>query len=71
MGSIKDLLGLIPGIGAKIKQLTIDESIFKRYMAMIDSMTPAERSRPELIDMSRRRRIANGAGVSTGDVAPC
>jgi signal recognition particle subunit SRP54 len=69
MGSIKDLLGLIPGIGAKIKQLTIDESIFKRYMAMIDSMTPAERSRPELIDMSRRRRIANGAGVSTGDVA--
>jgi signal recognition particle subunit SRP54 len=68
MGSIKDLLGLIPGVGAKFKALNVDESIFRRYQAMISSMTKGERSRPELIDMSRRRRIANGSGSSTHDV---
>ena len=68
MGSIKDLLGLIPGIGAKFKQLDIDESIFNKYTAIIQSMTTYERQRPDLIDMSRRRRIANGSGSSTNDV---
>jgi len=68
MGSIKDLLGLIPGIGSKFKQLNVDESIFNRYMAIISSMTAYERSRPDCIDMSRRRRIANGSGVTTNDV---
>jgi len=68
MGSIKDLLGLIPGVGAKFKQLNVDETIFRRYMAIIGSMTVYEKARPDLIDMSRRRRIANGSGVTTNDV---
>jgi len=68
MGSIKDILGMIPGIGAKFSGLNVDESIFRRYSAMISSMTGHERSRPELIDMSRRRRIAHGSGTSTSDV---
>ena len=69
MGSIKDLLLEFRVLARKSKQLTIDESVFKRYMAIIDSMTPDERKRPDLIDMSRRRRIANGSGVSTADVS--
>jgi signal recognition particle subunit SRP54 len=68
MGSIKDLLGMIPGIGAKFSGLNVDESIFRKYGAMISSMTPGERARPDLIDMSRRRRIAHGSGSSTNDV---
>jgi signal recognition particle subunit SRP54 len=68
MGSIKDLLGMIPGIGGKFSGLNIDESIFRKYTAMINSMTQSERQRPELIDMSRRRRIAHGSGSSTNDV---
>jgi len=68
MGSLKDLLGLIPGVGAKFKQLNVDESIFRKYQAIIGSMTGHERSRPDLIDMSRRRRIANGSGTSTHEV---
>ncbi len=68
MGSLKDLLGLIPGVGAKFKNLSVDESVFKRYRAIISSMTGGERTRPDLVDMSRRRRIANGSGTSTNDV---
>ncbi|TVR44149.1 MAG: signal recognition particle protein [Planctomycetota bacterium] len=68
MGSIKDLLGMIPGVGAKFKALNVDESIFKRYMSIISSMTQYEKQHPDLIDMSRRRRIANGSGSSTADV---
>ena len=62
MGSIKDLLGMIPGVGAKFKSLNVDETIFKRYMSIISSMTRYEKEHPNLIDMSRRRRIANGSG---------
>jgi signal recognition particle subunit SRP54 len=68
MGSIKDIIGLIPGIGAKFQGMNIDESIFKKYSVIIGSMTGMERTRPELIDMSRRRRIAHGSGTSTNDV---
>nr|MBA3847758.1 signal recognition particle protein [Planctomycetota bacterium] len=68
MGSIKDLLGLIPGVGSKFKSLNVDESIFKKYQSIISSMTPGERARPDLVDMSRRRRVANGSGSSTNDV---
>ncbi len=68
MGSIKDILGMIPGIGAKFSGLNVDESIFRKYGAMISSMTANERARPDLIDMSRRRRIAHGSGSSTNDV---
>ncbi len=68
MGSIKDLLGLIPGIGSKFAGLNVDESIFRKYQSIIGSMTKGERARPELVDMSRRRRIAQGSGTSTNDV---
>jgi signal recognition particle subunit SRP54 len=68
MGSIKDIIGLIPGIGAKFSGLNVDESIFRKYSAIISSMTGHERGRPDLIDMSRRRRIAHGSGTSTNDV---
>jgi len=68
MGSLKDLLGMIPGVGAKFKQLDVDESIFRKYSAIISSMTAYERQKPDLIDMSRRRRIANGSGSSTHEV---
>jgi len=68
MGSLKDLLGLIPGVGAKFKGLNVDEAVFKRYRSIISSMTQHEKGRPDLVDMSRRRRIANGSGTSTNDV---
>lgn len=68
MGSIKDLLGMIPGVGSKFKSLNVDESVFRRYTAMISSMTATEKARPEMIDMNRRRRIANGSGTSTNEV---
>ncbi|MCK6490087.1 MAG: signal recognition particle protein [Planctomycetes bacterium] len=69
MGSLKDLLGLIPGIGAKFSAVNIDETIFKKYQVIIGSMTKHERSRPDLIEMSRRRRIAMGSGTTTNDVS--
>lgn len=68
MGSLKDLLGMIPGVGSKFKQLNVDESVFRRYQSIIGSMTTHERTRPDLVDMSRRRRIAHGSGVSTNEV---
>ncbi|MBA3937724.1 MAG: signal recognition particle protein [Planctomycetes bacterium] len=68
MGSIKDILGMIPGIGAKFAGLNVDESIFRKYGAIISSMTSSERARPDLIDMSRRRRVAHGSGTTTNDV---
>ncbi len=69
MGSLKDLLGLIPGLGSKFAGMNFDESIFRTYDVVIKSMTPYERSRPDLIDLKRRRRIAMGAGRSINDVA--
>lgn len=68
MGSMKDLMGMIPGVGAKFSQLNVDESVFKRSISMINSMTRWERQHPELIEMSRRRRIAMGSGTTTHDV---
>ncbi len=68
MGNMKDLLGMVPGIGNKIKDLDIDNDSFKGIEAMINSMTPDERSNPDLIDGSRRRRIARGAGKDISEV---
>lgn len=68
MGNMKDLLGMIPGVGGKIKDLDINDDSFKGIEAMINSMTPAERADPDLIDASRRRRIAKGAGKELQDV---
>ena len=59
---------MIPGVGAKFSQLNVDESVFKRSISMINSMTRWERQHPELIEMSRRRRIAMGSGTTPHDV---
>lgn len=68
MGSLKDLLGMIPGLGKAVKDLDISDDAFKGIEAMINSMTPAERADPDLIEGSRRKRIAKGAGKDIQDV---
>ncbi|MBL0233341.1 MAG: signal recognition particle protein [Chitinophagaceae bacterium] len=68
MGNMKDLLGMIPGVGGKIKDLDINDESFKGIEAMINSMTPAERADPDLIDGSRKKRIAAGSGRDLQEV---
>lgn len=67
MGSVKDLLGMIPGMG-KLKDVEINEDAFKHIEAIIRSMTPKERSNPSVIDGSRKKRIAMGSGQSLEEV---
>jgi signal recognition particle subunit SRP54 len=62
MGSMKDLMGMIPGMGKAMKGVEMDDDAFKYIEAIIYSMTPAERERPELLNNSRRKRIAAGSG---------
>ncbi len=68
MGSMKDLMGMIPGVGKAMKDIDIQEDAFKHIEAMIHSMTPKERSKPSIIDIKRRKRIANGSGRKIEDV---
>ena len=68
MGNVKDLLGMIPGMGASLKDLDIDNDSFKPIESIIFSMTPKERERPEIIDPSRKKRIAGGSGTSVQEV---
>lgn len=68
MGNVKDLMGMIPGMGKAIKDVDIDDDAFKHIEAIIHSMTPEERSNPKLIDGGRRRRIAQGSGTSVQEV---
>ncbi len=68
MGNIKDLMGMIPGVGKQIKDLDIDDNAFKSVEAIIYSMTPYERSHPEIINGSRRQRIAKGSGTNIQEV---
>ncbi|HKL89520.1 MAG TPA: hypothetical protein VJ884_10995, partial [Salinibacter sp.] len=68
MGSIKDLMGMIPGVGNKISDLDVDEDAFKHIEAIIQSMTPEERSNPDILNGLRRRRIARGSGTEVRDV---
>ncbi|NNF03357.1 MAG: signal recognition particle protein [Rhodothermales bacterium] len=68
MGSMQDLLGMIPGIGRQIKDADIDEGAFRQIEAIIQSMTVEERRQPDVINGSRRRRIAQGSGVQVRDV---
>jgi len=68
MGNMKDLMGMIPGVGKAIKNLDIDDDAFKGIEAIISSMTPAERSNPTLMNGSRRKRIAEGSGTTVMDV---
>ncbi|MFC5410553.1 signal recognition particle protein [Larkinella bovis] len=68
MGNIKDLIGMIPGMGKMMKDVDIDNDSFKPIEAIIGSMTPKERERPEIIDGNRKKRIANGSGTSIQEV---
>lgn len=68
MGNIKDLLGMIPGVGKAIKDIDIDDASFAKIEAIILSMTPAERNNPDLMNGTRRKRIADGSGNSIQDV---
>jgi signal recognition particle subunit SRP54 len=68
MGDIKDLVSMIPGVGKAMKDVEIDENAFKPIEAMIKSMTQEERSNPDIISGSRRRRIAAGSGTSIQEV---
>jgi signal recognition particle subunit SRP54 len=68
MGNMKDMLSMIPGVGSKVKDLDINDDSFKGIEAMINSMTPAERADPDLIDGSRKKRIAKGAGKDIQEV---
>ncbi len=69
MGGVKDILKMLPGMGSQIGDLDIDEEQFQQMEAIVQSMTPAERRNPDIIESSRRRRIAAGAGVEPHDVS--
>ncbi len=68
MGPLEDILKMIPGAGKAMKGLTVDDKALVHIQALIQSMTPAERSRPEIINGSRRKRIAKGAGRTVQEV---
>ncbi|MCR4795659.1 MULTISPECIES: signal recognition particle protein [Ruminococcus] len=68
MGSMKSILGMLPGVGDKIKEADIDEGQLGRIEAMITSMTKAERAKPSIINPSRKKRIAKGSGTKVEDV---
>jgi signal recognition particle subunit SRP54 len=68
MGNIKDLASMIPGVGKQIRDLDIDDNAFKGIEAIIQSMTPKERANPDIINQSRKLRIAKGSGTKIEDV---
>ncbi len=68
MGNLKELASMIPGVGKVLKDINIDDNAFKSIEAIIYSMTPEERTRPEILNSSRRTRIAKGSGTSIQDV---
>ncbi len=72
MGGISDMLNLLPGMSkaqqAKLEKANIDDSMIKRQLAILSSMTPAERRRPEIIKASRKQRVAAGSGTTVQEV---
>ena len=68
MGPLSSILGMLPGVGSKLKDVEIDENAFKKPEAIVRSMTPQERRHPDILNASRRKRIAAGAGVTVQDV---
>ena len=68
MGNLKDLASMIPGVGKAIKDIDIDDNAFKSIEAIIQSMTPRERTHPEILNTSRRQRIAKGSGTNIQEV---
>ena len=68
MGNLKDLASMIPGVGKALKDVEIDDNAFKGIEAIILSMTPKERKNPEILNQSRKNRIAKGSGTSLQEV---
>jgi signal recognition particle subunit SRP54 len=68
MGNIKDLLGMIPGVGKAIKEIDISDDAFKGIEAILTSMTPFERANPDVLDQSRKKRIAKGCGKDLTEI---
>ena len=68
MGDIKSLMNMIPGMSKMTKEIDIDDKAFLKVESMIQSMTPKERSNPELLNMSRKKRIALGSGKSLHEI---
>ncbi len=68
MGNVKDLMGMIPGVGKALKNVDIDDNAFKGVESIIFSMTPYERENPDIINGNRRKRIASGSGTTIQDV---
>ena len=68
MGNLKDLAAMIPGVGKALKDVEIDDNAFKNIEAIILSMTPKERTHPEVLNTSRRQRIAKGSGTTVQEV---
>jgi len=68
MGSMKDIMGMVPGMRKAMKDVEVDEDAFKYIEAMIQSMTPKERENPDIINVSRRNRIARGSGVNIQEI---
>ncbi|MBL4593563.1 MAG: signal recognition particle protein, partial [Flavobacteriales bacterium] len=68
MGNVKDLMGMIPGVGKAMKNMDIDDDAFKGIEAIIQSMTPHERANPKVLNGSRRKRLATGSGTSIQEV---
>ncbi len=68
MGNVKDLMGMIPGMGKAMKNVEVDDDAFKGIEAIIQSMTPKERAEPSLLNGSRKKRIAAGSGTSIQEV---
>ena len=68
MGDLKSLMGMIPGMGKALKNVDLDDSAFSKVESIIFSMTPEEKGKPELLNMSRKRRIANGCGHNIHEI---
>ncbi|MDR6821734.1 MULTISPECIES: signal recognition particle protein [unclassified Arcicella] len=68
MGNLKDLMGMVPGMSQAVKDVDIPDDAFKSIEAIIQSMTPKERQKPEILDMSRKKRIATGSGTSVTEI---
>ena len=68
MGNLKDLVGMIPGVGNAMKDVELDNNTFKPVEAIIYSMTPKEREKPEIIELNRKKRIAKGSGTSVQEI---
>jgi signal recognition particle subunit SRP54 len=68
MGNLKDLIGMIPGMGKAVKDIDISDDSFKGVESIIGSMTPFERANPDVIDMNRKKRISKGCGRNMDEI---